>query len=169
MFKLIFMNSNGLFLLFLFFGIFSEKDPLFFFPVLTEKMEVRTIDRWGSGGYLVARDGGKRKHLGLDIRAKRGTILLSPIGGKLKKSVIPYGESDRFSGTVIEGTGPWKGYEVQIYYLDAYPLLKIKAGEPIGIVQDLTTKFSGIQNHVHIEVRKNGRLMNPKKLFKPYL
>ena len=146
----------------------SEENPFVFFPVLVEKMEIRTNDRWGSGYFRATRDGGKRKHLGLDIKAKGGVILLSPIGGTLKKPSIPYGEDDRFSGTVIEGTGPWAGYEVTIFYLDAYPLLEVKAGEPIGIVQDLTAKFPGIHNHVHNEVRKDNKLLNPKKLFELY-
>lgn len=146
----------------------QKRDPILFVPLFTHKMKVRT-DQWGSGQFLASRDDGKRKHLGLDIRAEGGTILLAPIGGIIIERVFPYMGANRYSGIVVKGTGPWAEYELTIYYLDAYTLLQFKAGEPLGIVQDITKKFPGMQNHIHIEVRKNNKLINPEIPFKPYL
>lgn len=65
------------------------------------------------------------------------------------------------------GTGEWAGYEVWMFYVHPIVHGQIKAGQPIGIAQNLAAypKYKGIMNHVHVQVKKDGQFVNPMYLF----
>ena len=38
-----------------------------------------------------------------------------------------------------------------------------KRGDLVGSIQDLESKYKGMINHAHVEIRENGKLINPEK------
>jgi len=123
----------------------------------------RRIDPWGSGQYGAGR--GHRTHHGLDIVAKPGEAIRSPIDGDVVREAHPYANEPRFSGVVIRGSGDWDGYEVKLFYVHGLFSGAAKSGQILGHAQDLTRRYPGITNHVHLEVRQRGRELPPGDLF----
>jgi hypothetical protein len=104
-------------------------------------------------------------HRGLDLIAEPGEIVFSPIDGTIDREAIPYANDPRYRGVVITGTGDWQGYEVKLFYVDGLFSGPVQAGSIIGRAQDLRAKYSGITNHIHVEVRMDGRLIAPFEAF----
>ncbi|MFP5263085.1 MAG: peptidoglycan DD-metalloendopeptidase family protein [Blastocatellia bacterium] len=123
----------------------------------------RNIDRYGSGQFGASR--GNRAHHGLDIMARPGESVLSPIDGDVIRESMPYPQDPRYRGLVIRGTGQWDGYEVKMFYVLGILSGQVKAGQIIGTAQDLSGRYPGITNHVHIEVRLRGNLLAPMDMF----
>lgn len=124
----------------------------------------RSTDRYGSGQFNAGRvRGGKRHHhQGLDIVAKAKEQILSPIDGDITREAIPYAP---FTGLVIRGTGTYLGYEVKLFYVQGYRSGPVIKGEVIGRAEDLTKKYPGITNHVHMEVRNGSGILAPFDLY----
>ncbi len=126
---------------------------------------IRNQDSWGSGAFGAPR--GSRKHNGLDISATHGEKIYSPINGKVIRKSFPYATDLKYTGVVIEGQGVHLGISIKIFYMNPLPSIigtHIQAGEYIGAAQNLTTKYPKITNHIHLEVKKNGSVLDPRTL-----
>lgn len=134
-----------------------------FASIVYGSMHSRSSDPYGSGQFGAPRDHHSRQHHGLDISASPGDDVLSPIAGNLVREAIPYAP---FTGLLIEGTGEYAGYSAKLFYVEARQCGQVKAGTPIGHVQDLQNKYPGITNHVHMEVRYRGKLVSPIDTYK---
>lgn len=127
--------------------------------------KIRKPDKWGQGHFGASR--GKRSHNGLDIEAKAKQEIVAPIDGKVIRKAYPYASDMRYTGLLIEGTGKYIDYTVKIFYIDPSAGVAgktVQAGDKIGEAQDLTVKYTGITNHVHIEVKIKGKHEDPGKL-----
>lgn len=124
----------------------------------------RRTDPWGSGQYGAGR--GQRTHQGLDIVARPGEAIRCPIEGDVVREAHPYPNEPRFSGVVIRGKGVWSGYEVKVFYVNGVFSGDAKPGQVLGHAQDLSGRYPGITNHVHVEVRQHGRALSPNDLFR---
>lgn len=123
---------------------------------------IRGNDSYGSGAFGASRGG--RNHAGIDVVALEGETIFSPIDGTFKRLAPPYLNDSRYSGMVINNST----YEIKIFYIkNTIAVGKIvKAGQPIAVAQNISKKYgTGMINHVHIEVRKNGKLIDPTNLF----
>jgi murein DD-endopeptidase MepM/ murein hydrolase activator NlpD len=129
-----------------------------FASIVYGSMHSRTSDPYGSGQFAAPRDHHSRQHNGLDIAASPGDAVLSPIGGNLVREAIPYAP---FTGLLIEGTGEYVGYSVKLFYVEANQCGPVGAGGLIGYAQDLKYKYPEITNHIHMEVRYEGKLVSP--------
>lgn len=123
----------------------------------------RGNDGHGSGQFGAKR--GARLHQGLDIEARPGEEIYSPIEGDVLREALPYADDQSFRGLVIRGSGQWSGYEVKIFYVDGFFCGRVAPGTEIGRAQDLTFKYPGIKNHVHLEVRYHGKVMSPDEVY----
>lgn len=116
-------------------------------------LPLRGTDSWGSGAYGASR--GSRKHKGIDYAAYPGTEVCTPVGGKVTKLGYPYGDDLTFR--YVEVTAE-DGYRHRFFYV--YPRVgrgdEMAAGDVVGIVQDSTSRYKGITNHVHYEILKPG-------------
>lgn len=125
----------------------------------------RGSDKWGSGSFGAPR--GARQHNGVDISVSLGEAVLSPIDAKLVRIAYPYATDLSLTGVLLEGVGRHAGFTVKIFYM-APEMSKIGtqvvAGERIGAAQSLLTKYPGIRNHIHLEVRQNGVVIDPQTL-----
>jgi len=128
---------------------------------------IRGYDLQGEGTFNKPRTHGK--HHGLDIVSKPGHHVLAPITGTLDRNAIAHDNPiDRtLGGLHILGVGEWAGYVVWMFYVHPMVHGRIEAGQPIGIAQNLAaySKYRGIINHVHIQVKKGGQYVDPMSLF----
>lgn len=134
------------------------------FAKLTKNNIYRGEDPLGDGAFGANRSGG-RKHKGIDIVAKPGETIFSPITGKVTRFPIPYSDDSRYTGIEITNST----YRIMIFYMK--PNISIGstviAGQSIGVAQNISAKHGlSMKNHVHYEVYKNGVLINPTNMFK---
>jgi murein DD-endopeptidase MepM/ murein hydrolase activator NlpD len=116
--------------------------------------------------YLASRDGGKRKHLGIDITEsnwKRGTdprIPVVAIRGGVVSSRDYVGGTKYDSGMVIDQDD---GYSVRYLHMtpSVRPGQKVSAGQRIGRLVDL-----GDQTHLHIELYSGSKILDPTEYIK---
>ena len=114
----------------------------------------RLIDLVGRGAFGAPRDGGKRRHLGVDLTAVPEDDLVAPISGRVELVGWAYPDADLGSLT-IRGDG----VSVKILYIRS-PLHVgelVKAGDPIGQAQDVVAYYArkgkpGMTNHIHLEL-----------------
>lgn len=125
----------------------------------------RGEDRFGSGQFGASRDHARRTHQGLDLVARAGEIIYSPMDGNIIREAIPYASDPSYRGLVIQGTDLWDGYEVKVFYMNGFLSGPVIARQPIGRAQDLSRRYPGISNHIHVEVRLRGRLLSPNEAF----
>lgn len=123
----------------------------------------RRTDGFGSGQYGAPRGSGT--HHGLDVVARAGEDVMSPIDGVVVREALPYANDPSYRGILIRGTGEWSGIEVKMFYVIGRKSGQVAAGEVVGTAQDISMKYPGITNHVHLEVRQDGIEVPPFTIF----
>jgi len=133
----------------------------------------RGCDVFGCGGFGQSRDQGTRKHEGQDYLGYVGQEVLATQSGTVTKIGYPYGDNLAFR--YIEITQEQKDLfspEVDItvvreFYVLPLPTISvgtyIRVGRAVGVMQNLNGRYPGISNHVHLEMRRNGVLLDPSK------
>lgn len=114
----------------------------------------RGTDPYGSGAFGSLRDGGKRKHEGVDYVAAPGHKANAPIAGDVTRIGYAYRKDARLQ--YVEIFNAATGYSARVLYVAPSVVVgqALAAGDEIGTVQDLSVKYpDGITNHVHVEVR----------------
>ncbi len=108
----------------------------------------RGSDKYGSGNYGAGR--GSRIHRGADYICVPGQDVVSPISGTVIRVARPY-MGDDYSGLLIRSPD----IEVKLFYFN--PLTRIvgmnvKAGDKIGVAQDISKKYPGMIPHIHLQI-----------------
>lgn len=126
----------------------------------------RGCDQHGCGNYGASRDGGKRKHEGVDIACMKGSIILSPVKGVVTKIGYPYSSSDPVKGHLRYVEIKEEGVDLYHRFFYVRPLLElgeeVSEGDEIAITQGLTSIYLGITDHFHYEIKDaKGGFINP--------
>lgn len=118
--------------------------------------EPREHDGYGSGEFGASRDGGGRRHAGVDYVSEGGQDVRAPISGYVSK--IGYVYSDDRNLRFIEITNPALRYVARVMYVDAAVVegQAVRLGQTIGSAHSLQSKYPGITDHVHLEVARLG-------------
>jgi murein DD-endopeptidase MepM/ murein hydrolase activator NlpD len=131
---------------------------------IVEPQKIRN-DAAGDGSFKVSRDNGAREHNGIDLLVNSGQLVHSPIPGTVSRYSFPYPEDTRWGGILIQGTGEYIDYQVKIFYITprVNPGQVLDRGQIIGKAQSIHLRYnsSSMQDHVHVEIRKNGTLIDP--------
>ncbi|MDE0540480.1 MAG: M23 family metallopeptidase [Rhodospirillales bacterium] len=121
-------------------------------------------DPAGGGAFGASRNGGKRTHKGIDILAEPGTEVRAPVSGTVQVRTV-YGAGHKFHK---QFDSIWidtpDGTRVKLFYVDGSELKrgqKVSAGDVLGVMQDRARHDAGMKNHVHIEVHRNGKSVDP--------
>ena len=124
-------------------------------------LEPREHDAYGAGQFGARRDGGSRRHEGVDYRAQAGQDVDAPISGYVTK--IGYAYAGDQSLKFVEITNPALNYAARVFYLK--PTVDVgdavAIGRPIGKAHSLQRKYpGGMTDHVHLEIidRRGARL-----------
>lgn len=119
----------------------------------------RTPDAFGKGHYGAPR--GKRKHNGEDLNCCHGSIILSNQTGRVTKIGYPY--ADDLTYRYIQITSSDGIRDFRFFYVE--PSVKlgdwIEDGDVIGSAQNLELRYEGISNHIHFEVKVDGKHVDP--------
>lgn len=125
---------------------------------------LRGEDAYGSGSFGAARDGGHRVHDGADYVAAPNTIVYSPISGEVTKLGYAYAKNTALR--FVEVTNSVSSLVTRVLYVD--PSVKpgdlLKAGDPIGVAEDLSKRYRGITNHVHVQIAVGKNWLDPASL-----
>lgn len=124
----------------------------------TRSAKVRGQDPKGSGWWGASRDGGARRHEGLDWLAEPGEDVLWPCEGVLLN--LGYAYDGNYHYRIIDvDAGPAL---VRLYYATTDLELGSRGGrgEVIGTCQDISARYGGgsggMLNHVHMAVILKG-------------
>lgn len=121
----------------------------------------RVRDAYGSGQYGSSRDAGVRTHNGIDIIVAPGEKIYSPIKGNIVRQAMPYRNDPNYKGIVLKGIEEWDGYELKIFYVEGLFSGRANETAEMGFAQNLTLKYPGITNHIHVEVKYQGSQVDP--------
>lgn len=122
------------------------------------------VDREGrviTDTYGSERDGGKREHKGIDLRARCGENILSPLSGTVeisrRGSSACYGEVMINHGEINGNTYKTRFCHVGRRTFEAGD--KVNKGDKIGV----STPYGSTSTacHCHLEVYKNGKVVDP--------
>lgn len=118
--------------------------------------ELRGHDAYGYGEFGASRDGGSRKHEGVDFVAGANQPVAAPISGYVTKIGFAYaGDS---SLKFVEITNPALHYEARVFYVDPSVSVgePVAVGDTIGKHRTLLRKYPGhMTDHVHLEITDN--------------
>lgn len=113
---------------------------------------VRGEDAYGFGHFGASRDHGRRAHKGVDYIAAPGDAVLAPVSGTITRIGDAY--RSRSGYHFVEVRDEAHGMLVRVYYVAPSVNVgdAITAGDEIGTAQDLSRRYRGITNHVHVEL-----------------
>ncbi|MCR5874677.1 M23 family metallopeptidase [Phenylobacterium sp. J426] len=121
--------------------------------------EPREHDAYGSGQFGASRDGGVRRHEGVDFIATAGQTVVAPISGYITK--IGYAYAGDGNLKFVEISNPALKLEARAFYVDPDVEVgqTVRVGQPIGEVRSLQRKYpGGMTDHVHLElIDRRGR------------
>ena len=106
--------------------------------------------KYGCGDYGASRDGGKRKHEGLDIVCADGATVYAPFDVKLNGKAVPYKKNNAINdGINLSG----EGLCFKLFYVkpDRYSGT-LKKGQKIGTLLPMQKVYPGIASHVHVQM-----------------
>lgn len=123
--------------------------------------EPRAHDVYGDGEFGARRDGGSRRHEGVDYMARAGQEVDAPLSGYVTKIGYAYpGDSNL---KFVEITNPALNYAARVFYVN--PTVQVgdavAIGQPIGAAHSLQRKYpGGMTDHVHLELidRRGARI-----------
>lgn len=124
---------------------------------------MRGCDSQGCGQFGAGRRYGS--HQGADYAATLGQDVLAVTGGVVDKVGYTYADDLSYRYVRISTVD---GYSVrQLYIAPASGIAvssSVTAGQVIGTYQGLGNRYPGITEHVHVDVRHNGNLVDLTKL-----
>lgn len=115
--------------------------------------EPRGHDAYGDGEFGASRDGGARRHEGVDYMAKAGQAVAAPISGYVTK--IGYAYSGDPNLKFVEITNPALNYAARVFYVNPQVQVgeTVGMGDPIGAARSLQRRYpGGMTDHVHLEI-----------------
>ncbi|UAB77431.1 hypothetical protein INR77_11555 [Erythrobacter sp. SCSIO 43205] len=129
--------------------------------------QVRGQDGWGNGAFGASR-GRHRRHAGVDFAALPGTLITSPVTGRIDRITDCYSDKERngdLKAIVIKNLID-SGFETKVLYVKPLPGItvgsSVEAGKTaIGNTQGIQRIYPGITDHTHIQIRDGDRKLVP--------
>lgn len=115
--------------------------------------DTRKTDAYGCGEFGARRDGGSRRHEGVDFMADADQPLVAPISGYISKIGFAYPGDSVLK--YVEIANPALHYTARVFYIDPQVAVgqAVHVGQPIGFHHTLEKKYpDGMTDHVHLEI-----------------
>lgn len=138
-------------------GIDADGDGQSDFMNPTGRAE-RSHDAYGSGQFGASRDGGERRHEGVDYVSRAGQGVFAPMSGFVTR--VGWAYAGDATLRTVEITNPALNYVARVLYVS--PKVEVgqavAMGDVIGHAQDLQSKYpGGMTNHVHLQIAPQGK------------
>jgi len=128
--------------------------------------DTRKADAYGHGEYGARRDGGARRHEGVDFVADPGQPVVAPISGYVSKIGFAYADDSNLK--FIEISNPALRYTARVFYVDPEVEVgqAVRVGQTIGSQHSLERKYpGGMTDHVHLEIMNTrGARIDPTRV-----
>lgn len=129
----------------------------------------RGCDAMGCGEFGASR--GDRKHNGLDLLFEAWESVYAPFKLKIKRFGKVYASTTQFDLVEFTGFGVFSIFTYKVMYIDTVKTWNVNdiidKGQLLGNAQDIADYHGGgMKNHIHVEVRVLGKLLNPKTFIK---
>jgi hypothetical protein len=131
---------------------------------------IRGEDKFGSGAWGARRihKGKEDIHKGVDLLYAPGKVLYAWEEMNAVRYAVPYTDgidADILLGILLRRPDTTDGVvEFKLLYVDPLPGVipsHLPEGTAFGRVQDLTRRYPGISNHVHLEMWQHGTRVDP--------
>ncbi|XP_026171494.1 leukocyte cell-derived chemotaxin-2-like [Mastacembelus armatus] len=110
----------------------------------------RTSDSWGQGHYGAGR--GQRKHEGVDVVCRDGSVVYAPFDVTLHGKVLVYNDPNKAaidSGIELRG----EGLCFKLFYVRPDQTSgSVKKGKRIGVMLPMQSVYPGITSHIHVQM-----------------
>jgi hypothetical protein len=137
---------------------------------------IRGTDAHGSGEFGAPRSRGsagaswavkRYEHKGVDFIVVPGQNVICPCDAWVTRYGQAYAGDDRYGSIHMDSVDD-PDFSLKLFYAQlviegALPV-RVGAGAPFAIAQDLRLRYNGIVPHVHLECRRLGVLVNPMDL-----
>ena len=128
------------------------------FPLSAENGFLIRKDRWGRGDFGARRNGGRR-HQGVDLLAKEGSLVFAVRSGRVRVGNVPNGMGKFVTITHRDGTRTIYGHLSDVRVKDHS---RVRQGEIIGSVgRTGNASAEGVLPHLHFEMREEEKVLNP--------
>lgn len=135
-------------------------------PIITPTLFgiIRPDDFHGSGQFGASR--GHRTHKGVDYSVDEKDPILAPIYGRISRYPYPYAGDIHYKGIEIIGLEEHSAYKVKLFYVNPSIAIGtiVEPGTIIGYAQNISARYGpalSMNNHVHMEIYKNGKIIDP--------
>lgn len=155
------MMMAAMLLVILVFGASSLKESVLLEPPSIKPLKGNHVVTSGFGLRMHPTKKVKKHHLGVDFKTKTGTPILATSDGIIEKVLSSKGGYGKH--IIIKHDDE---YQTLYAHLSAFKVKKgdaVKKGDVIGLTGN-TGKSA--KPHLHYEVRKNGKAVNPEEYFK---
>lgn len=126
----------------------------------------RDHDAYGGGAFGVSRDGGGRRHEGVDYVSRVGQDVVAPMSGYVARIGYAYGDDPTLR--LVEIVNPALNYVARVLYVSPKVTVgqAVAVGDVIGQAQTLQDRYpQGMTDHVHLQIaRKGGGWMDCERL-----
>lgn len=146
----------------IFYTIFKKYKVMNFYS----EQNIRGCDEQGCG-YFNAPRLHSGNHQGVDFVTNPNEQIPVPFDCIVERVAKPYADDNRLSGIYCKGINEHKFDDFKIFYIKPNTKLigkELKKGANIGTAQDITNKYKGITNHIHLQTYRNGTIINPLKI-----
>ncbi|KAM9471135.1 leukocyte cell-derived chemotaxin-2-like [Clarias gariepinus] len=107
-------------------------------------------NKYGCGNYGASRDGGKRKHMGLDIACSDGATVYAPFDVTLNGKSVPYRNNNAINDGIQLSGG---GLCFKLFYVKPSKYSgSLKKGQKLGTMLPMQSVYPGIGSHVHVQM-----------------
>jgi|SaaInlV_120m_DNA_4_1040238.scaffolds.fasta_scaffold26591_2 murein DD-endopeptidase MepM/ murein hydrolase activator NlpD len=125
----------------------------------------RGQDKQGAGYFGAPR--GNRKHKGIDLSCYADSIICALRPGTVTKIGYPYPADDPKKGHLryVQITDD-QNNDLRYFYVKPVVFINtvVETGQPIGSSQQLSSIYPEITDHIHFEVKKNGKIIDPTNI-----
>ncbi len=129
-------------------------------------LQPRGFDHYGFGYFGASRDGGVRRHEGLDYRAQAGQPVRAPLSGYVTKIGLAYPGDTVLK--YVEISNPALRYKARVFYVDPSVAegQAVHMGDVVGTAHSLQDRYpEGMTDHVHLELTApDGEKFDPNKV-----
>ena len=128
------------------------------FPLSAEGRFAIRRDRWGRGDFGAKRNGGRR-HQGVDLLAKEGSLVFAVRSGRARVGEVQGGMGKFVSVRHRGGIRTIYGHLSEVYVKDRS---RVRQGQILGAVGKTgNAKAEGLLPHLHFEMRRGDQVLDP--------